>query len=224
MITIVSLIALIIITYLLSIRIYTNKSLQLELKWNKVNLIGCIKILMTTQLLLIFSFSILMIIIKLGLVSLYESKTQNTGIILIFEIISGVLFVPFIEEILFRGFLFNYLAKFKGLPTIIATSILFALVHGFSIALLHKFFLGIVLGFLFVRMNSIIYCMICHSINNLYAYIVSIFAKDILTGLFLNLSILIYCFLIILSFLFLLLILKSSKSGLCKPKLLTDSR
>ena len=80
-----------------------------------------------------------------------------------------VVFGPLLEEIFFRGIVFQKLRKYGDIPTIIITALLFALFHCNFVQLLGPFFFGIAIGIVAARTNSLWLCWLIHSINNLIA-------------------------------------------------------
>jgi membrane protease YdiL (CAAX protease family) len=84
-----------------------------------------------------------------------------------------VIIAPFIEEMLFRGYLFDQIrTRANPLAAILSTALLFALVH-FSIAtLIPIFIMGVIMGVLRERTGSILPSMLFHSLNNLFALVI----------------------------------------------------
>lgn len=70
------------------------------------------------------------------------------------------------EEILFRGYMLRAYERFGMWPGIIATSMLFSILHLNIQNILAPFFLGIILGFVVYKTNSIFAGMIGHFVNN----------------------------------------------------------
>ncbi len=94
-------------------------------------------------------------------------ETDNIGGLMLNLLMIAI--IPAIgEELLFRGLMQRHLAEsFKNIHVaIIVTAIIFSLVHFQLYSFLPRFFLGIVLGYLFVVGRSIWYPIIAHFINN----------------------------------------------------------
>ena len=89
-----------------------------------------------------------------------------TGFVLLFMAI--VIIAPIGEELLFRGFLQKFLEKHWQDVTraILVTSLFFAIIHMNSYWLIQIYILGIFLGYLSWKTNSVIPSLILHSINN----------------------------------------------------------
>lgn len=108
------------------------------------------------------------------LVSLFlksETLLQLLGTLLIVGIA-----IPFYEEVFFRGFLYDALEKkWNTRVALIASSVVFALVHGltFFIPLL---FLSFVLGWLRMKNGNLRMCFVLHAVNNSFAVLVGHFS------------------------------------------------
>ena len=75
---------------------------------------------------------------------------------------------PIFEELAFRGYLFNQLMNFASpRVTIIATALIFALVHFSFISVLWIFPFGLVLGYLRYKYRTLWLGMLVHFIHNL---------------------------------------------------------
>ncbi len=75
--------------------------------------------------------------------------------------------VPIYEEIFFRGILHNALGNRLGIwGTILISSALFGLFHIIPIQIITAFLLGLVLGWLYEKTNSLWAPILCHLVNN----------------------------------------------------------
>jgi len=91
-------------------------------------------------------------------------------------ILANALLVPIMEEVVFRGYIFNRLEK--GMPTIVAaliSSVAFGIVHGGIVWGTWAFFLGIIICVVRIKSGSIVPGIIFHIIMNTFAMIVSYF-------------------------------------------------
>ena len=86
-----------------------------------------------------------------------------------------MIIAPIGEEVLFRGFFQQFLEKYwKDITkAILVTSLFFAIIHMNTYWLIQIYILGIFLGYLAWKTNSIIPSIILHSINNGTAMILS---------------------------------------------------
>ena len=83
------------------------------------------------------------------------------------------LLAPLSEELVFRGAILRELLKWKENPWIgiIISAMLFSLVHMNPVQMPHAFLVGILLGWLYYRTNSIIPGVTWHWVNNTIAYV-----------------------------------------------------
>lgn len=98
----------------------------------------------------------------------------NDGLSFLIIIIGVVFIAPIIEEMIFRGLLLGGIEKkYKStiLP-IIYSSIVFAAIHGLPSFFIQIFLIGMVLGFLSIKFNSVFPGIVLHSINNLLTLLI----------------------------------------------------
>ena len=90
-------------------------------------------------------------------------------------IIAVVMVAPFGEEILFRGFLQQFLEKHwkDSTKAVLITSLFFAMIHLNPYWMIQIYFLGLILGFLAWRTESVVPSLILHGLNNAMAIILS---------------------------------------------------
>jgi membrane protease YdiL (CAAX protease family) len=84
------------------------------------------------------------------------------------------LLAPLSEELVFRGGILRELLKWKENPWIgiVISAMLFSLVHMNPVQMPHAFLIGILLGWLYYRTDSIIPGVVWHWVNNTIAYVV----------------------------------------------------
>lgn len=82
------------------------------------------------------------------------------------------LFAPFVEETVFRGAILRSLLSAKLTPwtAIIFSALLFAIVHVNPAQMPHAFIIGILLGWMYFRTNSILPGVVFHWVNNTIVY------------------------------------------------------
>jgi len=102
-----------------------------------------------------------------------SSLSINNPLALILIFISAVPIASFAEEVLFRGYLQQILEKQWGNITkaVLMSSLFFALIHLIPYWLIQIYLLGIIMGYLSWKTNSIIPSMILHAINNTMAFL-----------------------------------------------------
>ncbi len=85
---------------------------------------------------------------------------------LIGMVLAGGIFVPFLEEVIFRGIMQDWVGRW--LPAgwcVLIVSILFGLIHGLEMAIPIAF-IGVLLSLLRLRYRSLWPCILLHSLNN----------------------------------------------------------
>ncbi|MBQ9215258.1 MAG: CPBP family intramembrane metalloprotease [Prevotella sp.] len=83
------------------------------------------------------------------------------------------LLAPFAEELVFRGAILRALLRWKSNPWIgiVISALLFALIHMNPAQMPHAFLIGILLGWMYYRTDSIIPGVVYHWVNNTVAYV-----------------------------------------------------
>ncbi len=93
-------------------------------------------------------------------------KEQNQQALIGMTLLIGVI-GPFFEEIMFRGLIYRVARDRVGVwRAMIATSLLFAIVHGHVAAFIPIFVLGITLNYLYEKTHSIIPGAVMHATHN----------------------------------------------------------
>jgi len=91
--------------------------------------------------------------------------------VLIVAFVSVVIVAPFVEEVLFRGFIFRGFEKTIGFGlAVLASSLLFGLLHGSLAAVVDTFALGVVSCLLVARSGSLWPAMLLHGLKNAIVY------------------------------------------------------
>ena len=97
---------------------------------------------------------------------------------LIGMVLAGGIFVPFLEEVIFRGIMQDWVGRW--LPAgwcVLLVSILFGLIHGLEMAIPIAF-IGVLLSTLRLRYRSLWPCIILHSLNNSVMIVLLYFIPD----------------------------------------------
>ena len=83
------------------------------------------------------------------------------------------LLAPLAEEIVFRGAILRSLLRWKSNPWvgIVISAILFAVIHMNPAQMPHAFLIGLLLGWMYWRTDSIVPGVVYHWVNNTVAYI-----------------------------------------------------
>ena len=81
--------------------------------------------------------------------------------------ISVAILGPVVEEVFFKGLIYTRLKE--GMPTIVAailSAIMFGVMHGEIIWILHAFIVGLVFVWIFEKTKSLWPCIVIHIVNN----------------------------------------------------------
>ncbi len=86
--------------------------------------------------------------------------------------ISGIIIAPIFEEILMRGIILEgFLNKYKPGIAIIASSLIFGLVHLNIPQFINATLIGLIFGMIYYKTRSLIFCIAGHMLNNTMASI-----------------------------------------------------
>lgn len=127
----------------------------------------------------------LIIIVHNLLLYVLGVDTQGEEIVKIFSelntpiwfFIVGAIFAPFVEEVFFRGFLFQgFRARYGWVTGMLLSSAIFAIAHLQLAALIPTFILGNVLAYIYHRSNSVWPGMIIHFLVNAFGLAGAYFA------------------------------------------------
>lgn len=90
------------------------------------------------------------------------------------------LLAPVCEELVFRGAVLRALLRWtpRHWLAIVISALLFALIHANPIQMPHAFLVGLLLGWLYYRTDSIVPGIVYHWVNNSIAYVVYNFYPD----------------------------------------------
>lgn len=95
-----------------------------------------------------------------------------------FSAIASIIFAPILEELIFRGVLFNRLKIRVGIvPAMILSSFLFAIGHDFG-GMTSAFLFGICMCILYLKTDNIFITMSVHFLNNLLATFLEVVNSD----------------------------------------------
>ena len=108
----------------------------------------------------------------------YEAVQQTIGLGG-WAIMSTVVAAPILEEMLFRGLVFESCRERLGKGgAVLISSLLFGLIHGIPVQIVNAFVVGLILGYIYLRTRSLLTVIVLHAINNALAYISMAFFGD----------------------------------------------
>lgn len=90
------------------------------------------------------------------------------------------LLAPLAEELVFRGAILRALLRWKSNPWIgiVISAIMFSAIHMNPAQMPHAFLIGILLGWMYYRTDSIVPGVVYHWVNNTIAYVLFAFYPD----------------------------------------------
>lgn len=114
-------------------------------------------------------------------ISMWDVETVDMdSSMLILDAIGAIIFAPIMEELVFRGVIFNRLKIRTGIvPAMIISSFIFAIGHDFG-GITSAFLFGICMCILYLKTDNILIPMSVHFINNVVATVLSITGLDII--------------------------------------------
>lgn len=123
---------------------------------------------------------------------------------LLIRILYASILGPIVEELIFRKILLDKLRRFGDLPAILVTSIAFGLFHMNLSQLFYATTIGVILAYITLKTNTVRYAILIHMMLNFIGAVISVFAINSGSMVFLALlSFCIYALMIIGTVLFL---------------------
>ncbi|GFZ34210.1 hypothetical protein CSC2_47360 [Clostridium zeae] len=156
-----------------------------EKKFNKSDILGIICLILGFRLLFCGSLNHIVNLIPLpkSIEDAFNNIFQNP----IIGLITAIIIAPIQEEFVNRGIILNGLAKkYSSKVALIVSSLIFAAMHMNIPQGINAFLLGLILGYIYLKTKSIFLSMMCHSINNMLAFMPDI---DSLSNMYLLVSI-----------------------------------
>lgn len=96
----------------------------------------------------------------------FETAAQGGVLSLLLLLFTGAVLGPIGEELVFRSVVASALHKYGRWVGIVGSAAIFAIVHGPSVIMVDAFVVGLLLGFLFLRSNSIWPAIVMHIVYN----------------------------------------------------------
>lgn len=141
------------------------------------------KLLLSVTLLIIGYFfwyqsSIGVITDKLPLSKILQIAEKQMELYPYFTIFSLVITAPIFEEILLRGILFvGLLNRYSPKKAIIISALFFGIYHLNIVQFVNASAIGLILGIIYYKTNSLVLCIVIHMIHNIVAITMGTFTK-----------------------------------------------
>jgi len=86
---------------------------------------------------------------------------------------------PILEELVFRGIVLNgFLKRYKPFSSILLSALIFGIAHLNPWQFFGAFFIGLVIGWIYWRTNSLIPGMVIHFVNNSVSFLMMLWTGD----------------------------------------------
>ncbi len=87
-------------------------------------------------------------------------------------ILTTIIAAPILEEVLFRGLVQQSLTeKLGGWRGVLAAAAIFGIIHIIPQQVINAFFIGLILGYIYIKTQSLLPVILIHAINNAIAFI-----------------------------------------------------
>ncbi len=96
----------------------------------------------------------------------FQAAAKDGALSLFILLVTGALFTPFGEEVVFRGVIANALNRYGVWAGVVLSAAIFAVVHGPSVIMALAFMVGIMAGILFRKTGSLWPCLVLHIVYN----------------------------------------------------------
>lgn len=168
----------IILLFIKKIRKKQEFSLKLKYKPNIREYMYALLFLLSH--LLIFSNTIGILIQKIEVSEWLIEAIDDMLIDPIIAFISLCVIAPVFEEIIYRGIILEQLSKrYSDFTSIMVSGLIFGLIHANIHQGVNAFFIGLIIGFIYIKTNSLILCMFWHFMNNFLVFISSMNASEV---------------------------------------------
>lgn len=128
--------------------------------------------------LVVFSGVVLEPLLALFPTAAYEDVMQTIGLGG-WAVLSTIVAAPILEEVLFRGLIFESCSERFGRGVgLFLSALLFGVIHVVPVQVINAFVVGLILGYIYLRTRSLVSVIIIHAVNNAIAYITAVLFGD----------------------------------------------
>ncbi len=107
-----------------------------------------------------------------------ESETPVSTVDFIMSVICTAILPALVEELAFRGLVLGALKKHGDMFAVIASAFLFGMLHGNFVQIPFAFIVGLVLGLVRVKTDSMLPSILIHFSNNFFAVIITMISES----------------------------------------------
>ncbi len=144
------------------------------------------------DMLLMIPFSVVLILGLNFLPSVFLALLEEVGYVMseiafpdtttFWGFVAGVISIcilpAFVEEFIFRGVILHSFPKEKAWRGILISAALFSLMHGSAQQTVYQLVMGVILGIVAVKTNSIVPCIFLHMLNNVISLLFLFISED----------------------------------------------
>ncbi len=162
------------------IRIHERFEFRAKVKLDKMHILYAVIFLAGYKLLYRNSLELLLQNIEVSsfLIKKFEEMFKD----FIFLFITVVIFGPVFEEFLCRGIILEQLSKRYGwIKSVIVSALIFGIIHLNIHQSVNAFFVGLILGIVYIKTRSLLMSILLHILSNLFVFI-SIFIPSMQTS------------------------------------------
>lgn len=168
-----------IIVYFLIKRIRKKEEFKLKVEYKPSLKEYSFAILFLGAHIFIFSNTIGILIDKIEVNEWVVEAFDELFIDPIIAFFSVCVIAPVFEEIIYRGIILEQLSKkYSANKSIVISALIFGLIHANLHQSLNAFFIGLILGFIYIKTNSLLLCMFWHFTNNFLIFIISMYVTE----------------------------------------------
>lgn len=117
-------------------------------------------------------------------IPLPESPFENSAPYIVVSVLTSALLPALLEEFAFRGVILGSLRRFGDGFAVIVSAALFGMTHFYITQIPMAFILGLVIGFIVVKTNSLLPGILIHFFNNFFASAIDALSYNVSQGIY----------------------------------------
>lgn len=117
-------------------------------------------------------------------IPLPESPFENSAPYIVVSVLTSALLPALLEEFAFRGVILGSLRRFGDGFAVIVSAALFGMTHFYITQIPMAFILGLVIGFIVVKTNSLLPGILIHFFNNFFASAIDALSHNVSQGIY----------------------------------------
>ncbi len=167
------------IIYLLVKRIRKKEKFKLKLKYKPKLKEYLFALLFLGAHLFVFGNTLGILMDKIEVSQWVTEAFDEMFIDPIIAFVSICVIAPVFEEVIYRGIILEQLSKkYSPAKAIVTSAVIFGLIHFNLHQSVNAFFIGLIIGFIYIKTNSLLLCIFWHFINNFLVFVSSIYITE----------------------------------------------